>query len=91
MKTKDWCSNRPPLTPPYQRRGIAGSPPQMRRGLRWWEAGADVALERLRWPKAHFGQIVPIGLTCPFGTSQTPHTGVCAVREWHGWKLEADC
>ncbi len=29
-------------------------------------------------PKAHFGQIVPLALTCPFGTSQTPHFGVCA-------------
>jgi hypothetical protein len=29
-------------------------------------------------PKAQFGQIVALALTCPFGTSQTPHFGVCA-------------
>ncbi len=29
-------------------------------------------------PKAQFGQIVPLALACPFGTSQTPHVGVCA-------------
>ena len=28
--------------------------------------------------KAQFGQIVPLALACPFGTSQTPHFGVCA-------------
>jgi hypothetical protein len=32
-------------------------------------------------PQAQFGQIVPLGLTCPFGTSQTPEFGVCAIRE----------
>jgi hypothetical protein len=37
-------------------------------------------------PKAQFGQIVPYGLTCPFGTPQTPHIGVCATRESHGWR-----
>jgi hypothetical protein len=29
-------------------------------------------------PKAQIGQIVPLALACPFGTSQTPHIGVCA-------------
>ena len=29
-------------------------------------------------PKAQFGQIVPLAFACPFGTSQTPHFGVCA-------------
>jgi hypothetical protein len=29
-------------------------------------------------PKGQFGQVVPLALTCPFGTSQTPHIGVCA-------------
>jgi hypothetical protein len=38
----------------------------------------------VRLPERTVGQIVPLGLTCPFGTSQTPHTGVCAIREWHG-------
>jgi hypothetical protein len=42
-------------------------------------------------PQAQFGQIVPLGLTCPFGTSQTPHTGVCAIRDWHRWELKIDC
>jgi hypothetical protein len=42
-------------------------------------------------PKAQFGEIVPIGLTCPFGTSQTPHIGVCAIREWRSCELKADC
>jgi hypothetical protein len=39
-------------------------------------------------PKAQVGQIVPLGLTCPFGTSQTPYFGVWATR--HGG-LKADC
>ncbi len=30
-------------------------------------------------PKAQVGQIVPLGRTCPFGTSQTPYFGVCAI------------
>jgi hypothetical protein len=38
--------------------------------------------------KAQFGGIVPIALTCPFGTSQTLHIGVCAIREWSGWGLK---
>jgi hypothetical protein len=29
-------------------------------------------------PKAQVGEIVPLAPTCPFGTSQTPHFGVCA-------------
>ena len=29
-------------------------------------------------PKAQFGQIVPLVLACPFGTSQTPDFGVGA-------------
>jgi hypothetical protein len=29
-------------------------------------------------PKAQVGEIVKLALTCPFGTSQTPHVGVCA-------------
>jgi len=29
-------------------------------------------------PKAQVGQIAPLAITCPFGTSQTPHIGVCA-------------
>jgi len=41
-------------------------------------------------PKAQFGQVVPLGLTCPFGTSQTPHTGVCVIRERRGWELKGD-
>jgi hypothetical protein len=36
-------------------------------------------------PKAQVGQIVPLDLTCPFGTSRTPHIGVCAIQEWSGW------
>jgi hypothetical protein len=34
-------------------------------------------------PKAQVGQIVPLALTRPFETSQTPRFGVCAYR--HGW------
>ena len=33
MKTKDRRSNRPPLTPPYPRRGIAGLPSSDEEGL----------------------------------------------------------
>ena len=33
-------------------------------------------------PKAQFRQIVPLALTCPFGTSQTPQDGACANRNW---------
>jgi hypothetical protein len=29
--------------------------------------------------KAQVGQIVMLGLTRPFGTSQTPNSGVCAI------------
>jgi hypothetical protein len=36
-------------------------------------------------PKAQFGQIVPLALICPSGTSQTPNFGVCAIREWRDW------
>ena len=32
-------------------------------------------------PKAQFGQIVSLALTCPSGTSQTQYPGVCAIRE----------
>ena len=46
------------------------SPPQMRRGWGWWEGGSDLPLNVCDAPKAQFGQIVPPGLTCPFGTSQ---------------------
>jgi len=30
-------------------------------------------------PQAQFGQLTPSAATCPFGTSQTPHVGVCAT------------
>jgi hypothetical protein len=33
-------------------------------------------------PKAQFGQLVPLVLACPSGTSQTPHFGVCASHAW---------
>jgi len=35
-------------------------------------------------PQAQFGQIAPLALACPFGTSQTPHTGGLRRPEWHG-------
>ncbi len=42
-------------------------------------------------PEAQFGQSGPPALTCPFGTSQTPHVGVCANlnRVPESWNLMA--
>ena len=31
-------------------------------------------------PKAQVGQFVPTALAYPFGTSQIPYFGVCAIR-----------
>jgi hypothetical protein len=42
-------------------------------------------------PTAQFGRIAPLALTCPFGTSQTPHVGVCASQEWRSRERKADC
>ncbi len=86
MKTKDRRCNQPPLTPPYARRGIAGSPPQMRRGWGWSEACADVVFERLRCA----GGAVRSGCAARPNPSlrdiADPHIGVCTIREWHGWR-----
>ena len=40
MKTKDRSRNQLPLFPPYPRRGIPGSPPQIRRGWGWCDFAA---------------------------------------------------
>jgi hypothetical protein len=43
-------------------------------------AGADVDLNVCDAPKAQFAHFGTPALTCPFGTSQTPHIGVCGGR-----------
>jgi hypothetical protein len=37
-------------------------------------AGADIAVDICDAPEAQAGEVVPLVLTCPFGTSQTPDT-----------------
>jgi hypothetical protein len=44
-------------------------------GMEVSRAGADVAFERLRCAEGAEGLVCT---ACPFGTSQTPHLGVCA-------------
>ena len=38
-------------------------------------------------PKAQLGQIVSLVPARPFGTSQTPQSGVCANSPGESWKL----
>ncbi len=41
--------------------------------------------------KAQFGQIALLDPACPFGTSETPHVGVCASQGWRSRERKADC
>ena len=56
-----------------------GAIPMECRRKRW--PAQTVHLDVCDAPTARFDQFALSALTCPFGTSHTPHIGVCATRK----------
>ena len=73
MKTKDRCRKSTTPYPSLSKEGNSWLPSSDEEGLGVVGGLAQtLPLNVCDAPKAQFGQIVLLGLTCPFGTSQTP-------------------